>query len=408
MTKNKYTGDISTESAVVIAVLVVIFVAMFFLSLGCQQAELPQRASFYEAQSNWFAADPFLYLNTMATCDAKPKYDRAVGGRSFDWGGTSYMMLNIGNELRIEGEDESYFHVPHVGDSDLDLLSFSVADARYGVAVYKAGAVLFDLGTGATPTFTDHSFYTDARYIPGAFTFVHDGQQYLIGSGFSNECKPNSTLYRFQGLDDLDPVGCLEITGKTVETIGGFYAGHHLYLPDKSGRVYIFDIVGTPTGITLEYRSAPWLVNMIKGDGLAVDIAAGIAVEATSNGANIYDISDTGEPLLITTIPGDFNRAAVRYPVVALASLGIRHSEQTYDITVPINPVPFDQDFWSSEHAWNYPDAECTAVMALGFHGTDLWVMRYSVLQRMTQEVCGDTSLVFESGFETGNTGEWS
>ena len=58
-----------------------------------------------------------------------------------------------------------------VGDSDYDLMNFSICDdCRYGIANFKLATVLFDLGTAAEPVLTADREYNPL--VPSRFGFT--------------------------------------------------------------------------------------------------------------------------------------------------------------------------------------------------------------------------------------------
>ena len=78
-------------------------------------------------------------------------------------------------------DQESFFNIPNVGDSDYDMVSFSVCDdCRWGIANFKVATVLFDLGAGPTPEFADSSAYYDAALVQGGFTFEVDKEKIVV------------------------------------------------------------------------------------------------------------------------------------------------------------------------------------------------------------------------------------
>ena len=123
-------------------------------------------------------------LNTSDNCDATPTTKRSVGLRTFSWKGHSYLINNTQNNFEVYSIDNpqapsrvtySSFGVTLHTDTDQNLKQFSVCDdCRYGVAGFGVeGILLFDLGTGATPSFGGKEFveYRNAgnRRIHAAF-----------------------------------------------------------------------------------------------------------------------------------------------------------------------------------------------------------------------------------------------
>ena len=349
---------------------------------------------------------PELLFNTSSSCASQPEIDRILGNQRISWAGHDVLVGNTGNDLRIWQIDSptspalvsnSNFRVGNVGDSDYDLLNYSVCDdCRWGVANFKRGMVLFDLGTTSTPQFGSFKIHSDSNVVPGAFTFKHDGTQYLIAepvAGVGSCPTGDSTLYKFAGVTetDLTYVGCVD-PGETVTTqiVGGHYVDGILYLGDKTTRVYQFEAQGLLSTISLNYMGQPFIAYMIKDKGLALDRTAGIALEANSKGMTVYDISDPSSPSPLGNVPGDFNRAAVSYPIAWVAKKGFEHTEKTFNISNPASPQPLDQDFWDASHAYNYPDSYCAEIQGATFSadGSVLYLSRYSVLQMADFTLC--------------------
>jgi len=130
-----------------------------------------------------------LLEDTSDDCVGIPSNPKFFEASTFRWGGTERLIVNTGNELKLWSVQKprspvfgaaSAFNVPNQGDSDYDLLNFSVCDGcRYGVAVFKLGISLFDFGTLSAPGFTDDFAYMTSSEPQGAFTFSIGGQQYL-------------------------------------------------------------------------------------------------------------------------------------------------------------------------------------------------------------------------------------
>ncbi len=344
-------------------------------------------------------------VNTSANCSSQPSIVRVFGSQVMSWNGRQFLVVNKGNELGIWSlanpqspamVASSSFAVGNQGDSDYDLRAFSVCDdCRYGVAWYKLATVLFDLGTDPhEPEFVADDIVWGATFTTGGMVFAHGGSEYLAtASGLADSCSGTTTLYRMTGASQatgLSRVGCVAAPDRSILLVGGHEVGGHLYLADSSTRVYLFRVDASGSSIALTYLSQPMRAVMNTDHGLAVDAAAGVAIEANTQGASIWDIASPGSPLKLATIPGAFNRAAVSYPLVFLALGGIKNSEQTWDISDPTSPVPLHQAFWSAANVWNFADHLCSQVEAGRYSpdGTALYLMRYSRLQVVDTDGC--------------------
>ena len=110
-----------------------------------------------------------------SNCSSQPEIDRVFRLQAITWKNHKYLFVDEGNELKIFNIDNplnpvstatSHFNIPNFGDSDYDLLSFSVCDdCRYGIANYKLATVLFDLGVGSVPHFVDEHKNCDASLV---------------------------------------------------------------------------------------------------------------------------------------------------------------------------------------------------------------------------------------------------
>lgn len=363
-----------------------------------------------------------LLLDTTADCSAMPEIDRALGVDTITWGGHEYLIGNVGNELAIWNIDEeqgpilmteSLFEVGNLGDSDYDLIAFSVCDdCRFGIANYKLGTVLFDLGEGVIPSFSDSELYGDADVVPGGFTFTHEGQQFLVAADLPDECSTtNSSVYAFSGIrtPDLDQVGCIEadVTSKLIT--GGTYLTDqtqaYAYLANTSFQLLIFEVIGPPESLILDFKTNPPAFLAFPG-GFDVDATAGIAVSASvPSGATLWSLADPAQPTVVSTIDtgaSTVNQAALRYPRLWLARRSSTGSSLTFDIDDPGNPQPLDQGFWDPSHPWN--SHPCTREWAGRFSNSSsvLYVARYSALQAVS--FVG----LFSNGFESGTTDAWS
>jgi len=369
-------------------------------------------------------AESQLMFDTSADCSAQPSINRIFWSDVTNRGGIRYLAGNIGNEIwfwNIQNLQApvalggSHFRVGNVGDSDYDLMNFSICDdCRYGVANYLKGTVLFDMGTGSVPIFGGHTFDSNALHVYGAFTFKHGTKQYLIASDLANHCTDgNSTLYEFGGINaatDLINIGCVNTgLGYGTQIMGGFYVDGYLYLGNRSSAVNIFKINNTAP-ITLTYIDTPIFAFMTRGKGFAIDLEHMVVVEANLSGMSVWDISDPALPVKKSSVPGSFNRASVSWPFAFAAKNGLKQSERTFDITNLSVPVALDQEFWGADKTWNHASHLCSPVEGGTFSpdGSTLYLARYSRMQRIDFSGClPDDKLIFTDGFEDGTTDAW-
>jgi len=363
-----------------------------------------------------------LLNDTTASCESIPNIDRAMGVDALVWNGHEYLIANLGNELGIWNTDaeqapvfvtQSLFDVGNQGDSDYDLLAFSVCDdCRFGVANFKLGTVLFDLGEGTTPDFAASELYGDADDVLGGFTFKFDDQQFLVASDLPDECSTTaSTVYALDGVfaADLNPVTCID-----ADIFQGVItAGHSLvqgteafaYLVNEVGRVLVFELVGPAISLTLDFKSSPTGFRVQLREGFDLDMDAEFAVTAYSSVANLWDLANPALPVAHSVFPiGDEtpNLAAVSGNIVWMARKGTAASSMTFDVSDPANPVPLADVFWDPAQPWN--SYGCTTERAGRFSGDGsvLYLARYGVLQAI---VVVD---IFSNDFESGTTDMWS
>ena len=373
------------------------------------------------------ALEPLLE-DTSDDCIGIPSNPKFFEASTLWWGGLERLVVNTGNELRMWTIDdaqapvfaaESALNVPNQGDSDYDLLNYSFCDdCRFGVAVFKLGVSLFDLGTMGSPGFADDLAYLTSSEPQGAFTFAIGGQQYLLANSLPGDCGGDATLYRFDGIyvGQFEPAGCVRIPNWNLKIVNGFHLRDgdqsYLYLGFNNRRVYQFSVTELSGSITLRYLNygddVP-MAHLMRGKGMAIDQDHGLAVATLKTGAmRIYDISDPARPVEIASQAGSWDLAALRYPFLWAADRSTPDSSVTWDITNPFNPVAVDQGFWDGSWPWNNHSDQCEWPGGAVFAGdaSTLYFPRYSVVQMIGFSGCNTT--VLSDGFESGDTLAWS
>ena len=361
--------------------------------------------------------DHVLNLNyTPANCSAQPDVDRVFRLQEISWKGHDYLFVDEGNEIKIFNIDNplnptvvatSDFDIPNLGDSDYDLVNFSVCDdCRLGIANYKVATVLFDLGVGPTPVFADSSANYVASLILGGFTFDHGAQQYLIASSLGpNPCSNNkSGLYAFNGIDEaINPMlQCLENGGTGLEiangiTVDGAEPGV-VYISERFDQFRIYEFRTSPT-FGLDYIGTGGIsrANLCRGSGAAVDEDARLMAVAEGGRLSIYDIGyDAGSPtspiqLSSRTLSAqpNANAVALEYPVVHVSQQYTTTMPLSFNISIPTSPVPLDQAFWSPSLPWNnLGNCMWNNHAIFSPDGGALYLSRYSVLQVVNIESC--------------------
>ena len=353
--------------------------------------------------------------NTSDDCTTTPSNDRFFALAGFEWNGTPHYVLNRGNELEIYDIDgsnasqpdavaTSSFNVPHAGDNDYDLLSFSVCDeCEYGSANFRGGLMVFKIiSHSGQPLFNIDRRWPEANTTYGSFVFEHSGSVYLLANGISGTCSDGSAgLFRISDSGstiNLQQLSCIDGPGGApVQVLGGvsIFAGttQYLWLGDSSNRIQIYRVDSGPS-LTRVGPSQQIRANLGLGRGLDVDHEAQIAVAAyTTTGVHLFDVSDPSSPTELWSYTGDtVNRVAVRSPLLWTGQQGSVYHSHSWDISNPSSPVELDTDdggFWHPDNDWN--DYPCQYDHDAVFHpdGDYLYIARYSVTQVFDVSGCG-------------------
>jgi len=337
-----------------------------------------------------------LLEDTSNDCIGHPSNLKFFETSTFTFGGFTNLAVNNGNEIqlwRIPNEgDASNFGVDNQGDSDYDLLNYSICDeCRYGFAVFKLGMVLFDMGTGGSPNFGSRQFYPSSLEPWGGFTFKIGSQQYLLANFLPNDCGGDATLYELDGVDqsNLNQIGCVDVPGYSGKILSGFH------IP-KAGVDYIYLGFGNRrefgNTINLQYTGNDQLrAYLARGKGMAVDKNAELAVTTMVNdGTRVYDISDPANPVQRAFRAGNVDLAGMKYPFAWTARSLVPDSTVTYNIENPSNPVVLDQNFWHPDHPWNNHTDHCEWPQSASFSddGNTMYFARYSVVQMIDFTAC--------------------
>lgn len=364
-------------------------------------------------------------LRSSLNCTALPTIDKYYDPAGFRWGGSEYLAVSTGNDIALwrltdpaapTPMGESHFGVSHQGDSDHDLVNYSICDdCRWAIATFHLGNMLFDLGTQTTPTFAAKQFY-DSTNPRGGFTFEFNGEQYLIANKLPGDCGGDATLYHFSGLTSIDRIGCVDVgssvpvgifNGVKIEDDGDTY----LYLGFTNYGVYIYQVQPNGSSINIINTAHPPLVAFLgRGKGLAVDHDAKLAVTASyADGLRIYDITTPAAPVLKSVVSGFFTTAAVKFPFAWAARGGSPGTERTFLIEDPGQPEELDPAFWNLDNPWNSHSDECENPNGAVFSSdaTTMYLARNAVFQMIDFTDCQPTDVVFSDGFESGTTAAW-
>ena len=359
-----------------------------------------------------------VWFDTGNSCASQPQIDRVFGEQLVPWGGKQYVFVNEGNDIGIYSSPsmsriaKSHFGVGNMGDSDYDMYNFSVCDdCQFGVANYKRGTVIFEIGEQSRVlTFLSSIIYRDANLVPGAYTYSEGGNQYLIAAGITDDCD-GSALYQVLDVGNLQFKMCLGTPTSTSGVVSGDRVGDYLYLIENTTRVQIYAINGN----MLSYVGrAPWNAYGIKDK--AQDFSNGLAVVGSTTGLKLYDISSPESPVLVSSAPGEFNRVSFEYPLVFAAKKGFRGSEHTFLLVGGVF-VETHQDFWDQTNDWNHPGHQCAEVQSGEWidGGDKLILSRYAFGDLFdTSGWAGTTptptplpDAIFSDGFESGDTSAW-
>lgn len=348
-------------------------------------------------------------------CSATPDIDRVFRMQTIQWKGHDYLFLDEGNEIRVFNIDNpqnpvpgasSSFSIPNIGDSDYDMVSFSVCDdCRYGIANFKAATVLFDLGTESIPWFGSFSQNDQATQVKGGFTFEYGGQQYLVAASLGHApcTNNNSGLYQFNSIDESgNPlVHCLGGANGPPKIANGLEVkGTNppvYYMSDTFDRFNIYRFNTSTLRLDSLGNGDVPRANMERGSGVSVDEEAGLMAVASFGNLMIYDIGfNVGSPIapeLLSTnhmaaLPAA-NAVALRFPVVHVSMQYSADPPLTFDVSNPDDPVPLDQEFWDpTMPPHNLGSCVWNNHTLFSDDGTAMYLSRYSALQVIDPGAC--------------------
>ena len=348
-------------------------------------------------------------LDTSESCVNEPWRARAMGIKNLRWNGHDYVIFNRGNELSIYNIDNpsnpqhvaaSEFRFGTRGDSDYDLLDFDVCDdCRYGVFAHKVkGTVVFDMGTGSAPAFPAGAYWSTnpGDFYAGGYTFLKDGQQYLLGSTFPEDCGTLGTgIYAPQGLNKPGFIGCVEIGGEPVFAKGvhTYKTGSGLYLyVNDGGQTRVFRADGAGAALTLTYLSSPAGMTA-QPYSLSIDAANARAASGeatrTVSAVTIWDLSNPGVPVLEQTLPVAANIVSLRSPSANSASTLFTAlqadfgSERAYTVDQGAPYELLDESFWNDRALGHNDLGSCgfPVSSAISPDGSVLFLSRNAILE---------------------------
>ena len=356
-------------------------------------------------------------LSQSTNCLGMPTIPKFFDPTIVYWHGAPFLFVNDGNELvtwRLTNQlhptpaSGSNFNIKNQGDSDYDLMNYSLCDGcRYGVAAFKTGMLLWDAGTGNSPTFAAREFYQGAAASQaGAFTFMSGSQEYLLANGLPGDIGPDGTLYRFNGPADIEPVAGVDADCGIGDVVNGVRLGDKLLIGYADNWLHLFRV--TDGGAAYMGKTQ---IRAFMGRGKTFSVRGNVGVSAFGNeAAKLWNLQDPANPVQIGSVSGAyFNSAAISGDFLFMNKGMNANAGRTYYLGGP-GIVPMDQEFWSPDNPWNN-HAECEWQTGAVFSpdGTALYLARYAVLQVIDFSACPPPEPpLFADGFESGDASAWS
>lgn len=329
-------------------------------------------------------------LRSSLNCTGLPSIPKYFDPTTFSWGGRKILVVNDGNELvywnitnpmspvPIAG---SNFNVPNQGDSDYDLMNYSICDnCRYGVAVFKLGIVIWDQGVGINPSFGQRKFYPVGQDPRGAFVYKNGGEQYLVAKYLPGDSGGTATLYKVTGVQSIQSL--MKITTPGTKIVNGVRVGQTIYLGMMDNWLYTFRINGNQ--LTYLGQSP---IRAFLGRGKGFGVSNGIGVSAFMTGAKVWNLSNPETPTLIATISGGYQYAAIAGRFIWLVNY---NSPKTFLLN-GTNVEQLDEAFWDPDNPWNDYGTTCEFGTGGVFSedGRMLYMSRYAVFQKVNFTGCG-------------------
>jgi hypothetical protein len=333
-------------------------------------------------------------LRSSLNCTGLPSIPKFFDPSTFKWGSKQFLVVNDGNELvywdatnplRPSPRAISNFNVANQGDSDYDLMNYSICDdCRYGIAVYKLGIVIWDQGTGVNPTFGQRYFYPVGQDPRGAFVFKSGGDQYVVAKYLpGDKIGTTATVYKITGVNTLLNVGNIATPGTKI--VNGVKVGGIVYLGMMDNWLYTFRVQAS--GMPLAYLGrSPIRAFLGRGKGFSVSGAVGVS--AFLDGAKVWDLTNPAAPVVLSSVGGSYQFAAIGGPFIWI--VGQNNIPKTFRVDNPRAPVPLDPAFWDPSNPWNDYGTTCEfptgGVFSPG--GWALYMSRYAVFQQVNFSGC--------------------
>jgi hypothetical protein len=362
-----------------------------------------------------------------ADCASAPYNDRSFYMTGLEWKGEDFLIHSTGNDLELirtsippEPYQGTGWHgsIGNQGDNDWGLEAFAVCDdCRFGVAYYRLGTVLFDLGEARSPRFASANILSSG--LPYGFTFSHKGTQYLVSTGIGPAaCPDGSGLYVFDTVDatQLAPIQCLSVNlthGKYLQHPDRNGGKAFLWATAGGGRVSVWEVQDQGSDLQVapvESGFNPIITGRANSlSSLAVDLENCAAVTVDRYSFRVWSVNDITDPVLVTTVGDHMENSLVTmsYPLVYTAGYQRPGSSMTWligDSVWQINP-----GFWG-ENPWNTHECQLREGGA-AIIGDTLYVSRHAVAQAFDvsacfaarESLCEDQHLIFKEDFEDGS-----
>ena len=342
-------------------------------------------------------------------CVGHPSNPKYFTPTTFHWKGKEILVVNDGNELIYYNITnpaspsyiaKSSFNVPNQGDSDYDLMNYTICDdCAYGVATFKLGIVIWSQGTGTTPRFAARQFYPIGTDPRGAFTYMGKfDTQFLLAKYLPDDAGVDATLYAIKGINLLEAYDSVDVPGENKIT-NGFDLGDYILVGFTDNRVYT--LRKTPTGLSaVGYSGIRASLTRI----MSMDVDGSLVAAGFITGAGVWNFSDPEHPVQVRSFSGSYNGAAISGDFLWLNMTN--NTIKTY-YGAPSYNQELDY-FWDSSNPWNqFSSCDTNTGGAFSDDASRLFVGRYAAVQKVNMSECPPPDVIFEDGFESGSIGVW-
>ena len=391
--------------------------------------------------------------NTSYDCTTISTNFRFMNNGIFSWKNKPFYITSTGNDLVVYDINGSYaanprrvtgsaFHVPNQGDSDYDLLNFSVCDeCQYGTANFKLGLVIFSFIGNVNPVFSIHARFPEASSAHSSPVFKFNEKTYMLSNGLSDGCSDGTAglyLITNDGIETIPQrIACVhKINGSTLSVYSGLRISENiLWVTDQNNVINAFSITGNDVSVSLSPVQMPVSIRAASGSGMSVDRDENLVVTAAypfpNYGVKVWDITNPVQPQLVwSKSDARVNIASIKYPFIFTARNGSVYDTHVWDITDVSDTVELDinnNGFWNLTNQWNAYPCQWDYSGVLHPEQKYLYFVRYSVDQVYNLSQCVSTPtptplptptptpiptptpthVIFQDGFESGDTSAW-